>query len=317
MWALEENRNSNGETDESFCKPSKRQLWVWAENGSALLHCLSQKEFQDRAALPEISVSMGCYTSSSEAKPWEKGQPKPHSPFAISGYLQTDPPHSHSSQAQRGKRTSGRPCSSKGWWHWHGAGTRSTVRLQNLCSNFPIILTHPMSPSTESSAAWLMWNMPFCSLCWFFKIWEEEPGQCNYRKTMFKRPISSANEIGFFAVVVSLVRRRDGMNFVCSSNSEGQRKKKHQACFWRASPGLQVLRSQLGMLAQPRCFLSETLIQSTALFSYPNTSSRPEDHVFWEKKVAEWCPGLCGYRYKFRIGSQSSSIQVVLYSSPR
>lgn len=225
MWALEENRNSNGETDECFCKPSKRQLWVWAENGFAFLHCLSQKEFQDRAALPEISVSMGCYTSS------QSGSKIFALTFPSSSLTPWVPPL---------------------WAQQHGScGTRPSV------------------PS---------------NLCWFFKKWEEEPGQCNYGKTMFKRPISSANEIGFFAVVVSLVRRRDGLNFVCSSNPEGQRKKKHPACFWRASPGLQVLRSQLGMLAQPWCFLPETLIQSTALLSYPNTSSRPEDHVFWQKK---------------------------------
>lgn len=34
---------------------------------------------------------------------------------------------------------------------------------KSLHSNFPIILTQLMSPSTASSAARLMWNMPFCS----------------------------------------------------------------------------------------------------------------------------------------------------------
>lgn len=79
---------------------------------------------------------------------------------------------------------------------------------------------------------------------------------------MFKKTISSVNESGFFAVVAvsSEDRGGDGMNLVCSSKPEGQRRKKHQVCLWRASPDLQLLGSQLGVLALPWCLVPETLI---------------------------------------------------------
>lgn len=45
---------------------------------------------------------------------------------------------------------------------------------------------------------------------------KEEVGQRNYGKTVFKKPISSSNKVGF-----SAVRTRDGMNLVCSSEPKG------------------------------------------------------------------------------------------------
>lgn len=50
-----------------------------------------------------------------------------------------------------------------------------------------------------------MWKVSAVLFCSFEPVMvrheKEEAGQCNYGKAMFKKPISSSHEVGFFEVV--------------------------------------------------------------------------------------------------------------------
>lgn len=283
MWVLKENKNSNGETEECFRKPSKGSFTEFGQQVVLLFSVVSPKSyFKIEQPSQKFLCTWAIIHPPQEPGPGGKGSQISSATLPWPGtcrqthHLLTLP------TAQRRKRTSGKPCCSKGWWHWHRCGTRSTVRLQKSSLQLPhhphsahVSLCCQLSSMAHEERALLFLHTSAA------KTWEEEAGQCNYGKIMFKKPISSANEIGFFAVVVSLVRTGDGMNLVCSSKSEGQRRKKHQVCFWGGSPGLQVLRSQLGMLVQPWCLVPETLI-------YPPTK---HSFVFLPKyKLQAWGP---------------------------
>lgn len=170
-----------------------------------------------------------------------KMQPKPHSHSAVTWDLQTHPtifslfPADTPNHlvtlptAQRRKRTSRRPCSSKDWWHWHGSGTRSTVRLQKSWLQLP---HHPHSAGEclhcGTSVEGLMGNLPF---------WSSKPGLVRHkRRRLDSVTVENPRLKRFLYCDVALVRRGDGLNLVCSAKLEGQGRRKHQVCFWRASP---------------------------------------------------------------------------------
>lgn len=84
-------------------------------------------------------------------------------------------------------------------------------------SNFPIILTQLMSPSTVSSAAWLVWNTPFCS----FKpvlVRHERRGldSVTMEKQCSKRPSVALMRVVSLLWLLSVVRTGEGMGLALS-----------------------------------------------------------------------------------------------------
>lgn len=93
-----------------------------------------------------------------------KRQPKPHSPSAMTWDLQTHPMSSHSSHSPEEKDNEWKATFLQGLvalaWVWHKKHSQAP---KVFTPTSPIILTQLLGPSTVSSAARLVWNMPLCS----------------------------------------------------------------------------------------------------------------------------------------------------------
>lgn len=162
MWTVKENRNSNAETEDCFCKLSKGRFPEFGQKMDLLSFIVSPKSnFKIEQPFQKFLCTWAVTHPPQESGPAGKGRQSPRAPLPWPGTCRQTQHLLTLPMAQRRKRM--KPCSPKGWWHWYGSGTRSTIRLQNLHSNFPIILTQLVSPSTVSSGAWFMWSMVFCS----------------------------------------------------------------------------------------------------------------------------------------------------------
>lgn len=164
MWALKKTRNSTGETEECFCKPIKGGFAEFGQKKDLLSFIVSPKSnFKIEQPFQKFLCTWAVTHPPQQPGPAEEAAKAPQPLCHDLG--PADTPNVFSLFPQpRGERQ---------WVEGHippraggigmGLAQEAQPGSKSLHSNFPIILTQLVGPSTVSSAARLVWNMPLCS----------------------------------------------------------------------------------------------------------------------------------------------------------